>query len=426
MLQGAGARARRPGGAEGDPARARRRSRRPGAGASRRSGRPSAAPRCRRRPCSTSPASTHNGDLLLTYPEQPELRILLPVEHLDGLAPGVGDRVLARLLPVTRAASRRGRSGSCRASRARSPASSSRRRDGLRIRSADRKARAEFQVAPSDLGGAAAGRSGAWPRSVPSRRLGLARAKVKERVGRPDDPAALTLMTAVALGLPMVFPPEALALADAARPVALGKREDLRDVPLVTIDGEDARDFDDAVWAEPDPRPRTIRAATGCWSRSPTSPTMSARTTRSTARRASAATRSISPTASSRCCRRRCPTTCARCGRTRTAPASRSGSTIDRKGEIRSWRFCRGLMRSRARLTYSQVQAAHDGQTDELTGPLLDAGDPAALRRLRAAARGAPPPRHDRARAAGAQDHVRRGRAADRRRGAPAARPATC
>src|SRR4029453_14156788 len=45
--------------------------------------------------------------------------------------------------------------------------------------------------------------------------------------------------------------------------------------------------------------------------------------------------------------------------------------TIDRRGEIKGWRFCRGLMRSRARLPSPQVQGAHDGQTAELTGPLL-------------------------------------------------------
>ena len=47
------------------------------------------------------------------------------------------------------------------------------------------------------------------------------------------------------------LPTEAVREAEHARRAPLG-REDLRDIPLVTIDGEDARDFDDAVWAEPD------------------------------------------------------------------------------------------------------------------------------------------------------------------------------
>lgn len=56
-------------------------------------------------------------------------------------------------------------------------------------------------------------------------------------------------------GLPFEFPPEVVAEADAfgsAVPAAARRgREDLRELPLVTIDGEDARDFDDAVYCEP-------------------------------------------------------------------------------------------------------------------------------------------------------------------------------
>jgi len=56
-------------------------------------------------------------------------------------------------------------------------------------------------------------------------------------------------------GLPFEFPPEAIKEAerfgDSVSAAAKRDREDLRELPLVTIDGEDARDFDDAVWCEP-------------------------------------------------------------------------------------------------------------------------------------------------------------------------------
>jgi ribonuclease R len=56
-------------------------------------------------------------------------------------------------------------------------------------------------------------------------------------------------------GIPNVWPDallrEIAKIPDTVRPAQIRDREDLRELPLVTIDGEDARDFDDAVWCEP-------------------------------------------------------------------------------------------------------------------------------------------------------------------------------
>jgi ribonuclease R len=79
--------------------------------------------------------------------------------------------------------------------------------------------------------------------------------RVVEVLGEIDDPGMEIEIAVRKYGVPSVFSPAALqeaeALPDEIRQEDLDGRIDLRDVPLVTIDGEDARDFDDAVYCEP-------------------------------------------------------------------------------------------------------------------------------------------------------------------------------
>jgi ribonuclease R len=79
--------------------------------------------------------------------------------------------------------------------------------------------------------------------------------RVKEVLGEIDDPGMEIDIAVRKYGVPHEFSDEAMALArtlpDAVRPIDKEGRIDLTDVALVTIDGEDARDFDDAVYCEP-------------------------------------------------------------------------------------------------------------------------------------------------------------------------------
>jgi ribonuclease R len=79
--------------------------------------------------------------------------------------------------------------------------------------------------------------------------------RVKEVLGEIDDPGMEIEIAVRKYGVPHEFSDAALAqaraLPDHVRATDHKQRVDLRDVPLVTIDGEDARDFDDAVYCEP-------------------------------------------------------------------------------------------------------------------------------------------------------------------------------
>jgi ribonuclease R len=125
------------------------------------------------------------------------------------------------------------------------------------VSAADRRLQLRCSVAPADLHGA---RHGDWVIARITRHgsaAGPAQAKVEKRLD-PDRPVELATESAIArFDLPHEFPAAVLREAQTygqevdSREAA--RRTDLRDLPLVTIDGEDARDFDDAVYAEVDP-----------------------------------------------------------------------------------------------------------------------------------------------------------------------------
>lgn len=124
--------------------------------------------------------------------------------------------------------------------------------------SADRRLALRCQVAAQDLGGA---RHGDWVIAEVTRYpggKGGAQARIVRRLD-PDRPVELATETAIArFALPADFAPavrrEAAAWGEKVDAQEAARRVDLRALPLVTIDGEDARDFDDAVYAEPHPQ----------------------------------------------------------------------------------------------------------------------------------------------------------------------------
>ena len=79
--------------------------------------------------------------------------------------------------------------------------------------------------------------------------------RIVEVLGELDDPGMEIEIAVRKFGVPHIFSQAAVKqankLPNEVRESDLGERVDLRDVPLVTIDGEDARDFDDAVYCEP-------------------------------------------------------------------------------------------------------------------------------------------------------------------------------
>ncbi len=228
---------------------------------------------------------------------------------------------------------------------------------GGRIVPTNRRAKAEWLVPAGEDGGAHSDEIVLAEALPHHRHLGPKPARIVQRLGPMGDARAVSLIIIHTHDIPHEFPPAALDEARRARAIPLGRRTDLRDIPLVTIDGEDARDFDDAVYAEPDGTGFRLIVAIAdvahyvrpgsaldhaAWSRGnsvyfpdrvvPMLP---------------------EPLSNGWCSLR---------------PGEDRGCLfvelrIDAQGHKHGHRFGRGLMRSSARLTYEEVQRAHDSGT---------------------------------------------------------------
>ena len=241
---------------------------------------------------------------------------------------------------------------------------------GARIRATDKRNKSDLTVLPRNEGGAEPGEL-VIAEVLPSTRLGLRQARIISRLGNGSDPRAVSLIAIHGRDLPTEFSEAAKSEAAAAVVPDLKDRTDLRDIPLVTIDGADARDFDDAVWAEPDGDP----ANAGGWRLMVAIADVSHYVTPGSALDRDAFLRGNSayfpdrvvPMLPEELSNGLCSL---KPGEPRACLAYQLW--VDAKGELIRHRLVRGLMRSVARLTYEQVQSAIEGAPDDTTGPLVD------------------------------------------------------
>jgi ribonuclease R len=201
---------------------------------------------------------------------------------------------------------------------------------------------------------------------ISGRRWRLREAKLIDVLGNIDSPRAVSLIAIATHEIPDEFPEESVAEAEAAKPVTLENRADLRQIPLVTIDGADARDFDDAVFAEKDGEGWHLIVAIADVAHyvKPGSMLDKIAFERGNSTYFPDRVVPMLPEAlSNELCSLK-PHVDRAC--------LAAHLWIDKAGELTKWKFARGVMKSHARLTYEQAQAAKDGLPDETTRPLMD------------------------------------------------------
>jgi ribonuclease R len=240
--------------------------------------------------------------------------------------------------------------------------------EGTRIIPIDKRARSELALDGNFDAGALPGEL-VSAEIVRDRPLGPPRARVKERLGKIGDHRSISLIAIHQHGLPHRFSEAAIGEAERAEPVGTGTLQDLREIPLITIDPADARDHDDAVWACDDDDPaneggfRVIVAIADVahYVRPGSALDREARERGNSVYFPDRVEPMLPERLSADLCS-------LRPGEDR--PALAVTMVFNHNGTKTGHAFSRVLMRSAAKLSYQQAQNAADGQADADTRPL--------------------------------------------------------
>ena len=316
------------------------------------------------------------GDLFVRpmelHGDGPVPRILFHPREADG-AMGAGDRFLARLTAapgedydyIARMIRRIGEAkhkivGIFR-----------KNTEGGRIMPIDKGSDREWRVREGDTQGAQDGELVEAEQNGSRGRLGLPQARITDRLGDPSAPRAVSLIAIHQHNIPDDFPDDVIAEADAKKPATMQGREDLRDLPLLTIDPADARDRDDAVAAMPDTDPKNpggmilwvAIADVAHYVRPGSALDREARKRGNSTYFPDRVVPMLPDVLSGDLCS-------LHEGVDRAVIAVRM--RLDAQGNKIGHSFHRGMMRSRASLAYEQAQAAADGNPDAATAPWVD------------------------------------------------------
>ncbi|WP_137388073.1 ribonuclease R [Rhodoligotrophos defluvii] len=241
---------------------------------------------------------------------------------------------------------------------------------GMRVQPVDKKNASDLIVLPGDDAGAQSGELVSVD-VIRDRGRGPRRARVRERLGDLTDQRNISLIAIHQHGLPDHFRERTLAEVEKLKPVQPRGRTDLRDVPLITIDPPDARDHDDAVWAAPDTDPKNeggfrvivAIADVAAYVRPGTAIDREARDRGNSVYFPDRVVPMLPERLSADLCSLR---------PNEERPAIACSMIFDRQGRKLGHSFARVIMRSAAKLSYEQAQAAIDGRPDDVSGPLLE------------------------------------------------------